>query len=176
MLKDESVTSFLGRYTQIRDELGAVGEMVDPNSLVRQAMNSFTKPWGPFVRGIVVREVIPTWERMWDDFVQEKIRLVAEASGQRQQQQQPGQGDEDLALWTKGKKKADRGGRQGPKFGAPPQGSGGESSSGQRSGQKRDMSKVKCFVCKKFEHYVGQCPNRKKKRSGTCYRTVCTWK
>jgi hypothetical protein len=69
MLKDESVTSFLGRYTQIRDELGVVGEVVDPNSLVRQAMNSFTKPWGPFVRGIVAREVMPTWERMWDHFL-----------------------------------------------------------------------------------------------------------
>jgi hypothetical protein len=29
------------------------------------------------------------------------------------------------------------------------------------------MSKVKCFVCKKFGHYVGQCPNRKKKKDGT---------
>jgi hypothetical protein len=82
MLKDELVTSFLGRFTQIRDELGAVGEVVDPNSLVRQAMNSFTKLWGPFVRGIVAREVMPTWERMWDDFVQEETRLAAEASGQ----------------------------------------------------------------------------------------------
>jgi hypothetical protein len=87
MLKDESVTSFLGRYTQIRDALGAVGEVVDPNSLVRQAMNSFTKPWGPFVHGIVSSEAMPTWERMWDDFVQEEIKLVAEAFGQRQQQQ-----------------------------------------------------------------------------------------
>jgi hypothetical protein len=53
MLKDESVTSFLGRYTQIRDELETIGEIVNPNSLVRQDMNSFTKQWGPFVRGIV---------------------------------------------------------------------------------------------------------------------------
>jgi hypothetical protein len=158
MLKDESITSFLGRFTQIRDELGAVGEVVDPNSLVRQAMNSFTKLWGPFVRGIVAREVMPTWERMWDDFVQEETRLAAKASGQRQQQ--IGQGEEDLALWSKGKKKADRGDRQVPKFGAPPQESGGgERSSGQGSGQKRDMSKVKCFVCKKFGHYAGQCSN-----------------
>jgi hypothetical protein len=29
------------------------------------------------------------------------------------------------------------------------------------------MSKVKCFVCKKMGHYVGQCPNRKKKSGGT---------
>jgi hypothetical protein len=129
MLKDESVTSFLGRFTQIRDELGAVGEVVEPNSLVRQALNSFTKPWGPFVRGIVAREALPTWERMWDDFVQEEIRLASEASGQRQQQQQQtGQGEEDLALWAKGKKKVGRGGRQGPKTGGLPQRSGGAES------------------------------------------------
>jgi hypothetical protein len=29
------------------------------------------------------------------------------------------------------------------------------------------MSKVKCFVCKKFGHYAGQCSNRKKKKGGT---------
>jgi hypothetical protein len=147
MLENESVTSFLGRYTQIRDELAVVGEVVNPNSLVRQAMNSFTKLWGPFVRGIVAREVMPTWERMWDDFVQEEIRLAAEASGQ----QQTVSGDEELALWTKGKKKTGRGGRQGPKFGAPPQ--GGESSSS--SGQRRDMSTVRCFACGEMGHYAG---------------------
>jgi hypothetical protein len=83
MLKDESVTSFLGRYTQIRDTPAAVGEVVNPNSLVRQAMNSFTKSWDPFVRGIVAREVMPTWERIWDDFIQEDIRLAVEASRQQ---------------------------------------------------------------------------------------------
>jgi hypothetical protein len=81
MLKDESVTSFLGRFTQIKDELGAVDEVFDPNSLVRQAMNSFTKLWGPFVHGIIAREVMPTWERMWDDFIEKGTTLATEASG-----------------------------------------------------------------------------------------------
>jgi hypothetical protein len=88
ILEDESVTSFLGRYTQIKDELGAVGEVVDPNSMVRTTLNYFTKPWGAFFRVIVAREVMPTWGRMWDDFVQEETRLVGEAFGQQQQQQQ----------------------------------------------------------------------------------------
>jgi hypothetical protein len=169
MLKDESVTSFLGRYTQIIDELGAVGEVVEPNSLVRQASNSFTKLWGPFVRGIVAREVLPAWERMWDDFVQEEIRLASEVSGQRQQQQHRLVRVRRILLFgQRARRRLGRGGRQGPKTGGQPQRSGGAESS---SGQGRDMSKVKCFVCKKFGHYAGQCPNRKKKKGGTAATT-----
>jgi hypothetical protein len=164
MLEDESVTSFLARFTQIRDELGAVGEVIQPNSLVRQALHSFTKPWGPFIQGIVAREHLPTWERMWDDFAQEEIRLASESSGQRQQQS--GQGGEDLALWAKGKKKTGRGGQQGPKTGGQLQRSGGgaESSDGQDSSQRRDMSTVRCFACGEMGHYAGQCPKKKKKK------------
>ena len=29
------------------------------------------------------------------------------------------------------------------------------------------MSKVKCLACQKFGHYVGQCPNKKKKKQQT---------
>jgi hypothetical protein len=138
MLEDESITSFLGRYTQIKDDLGVFEEVVDPKSMARKYLNSFTKPWGPFVRDIVSREVMPTWERMWDDFVQEETRLVTKAYGQYQQQHQLFQGDEDLSLWTKGTKKTDRGGRQGPKFGTPPRGE-----EHRNSGKKRDMNAVK---------------------------------
>jgi hypothetical protein len=80
-------------------------------------MNSFTKYRGPFVCGIVSRDIMPTWERMCDDFVEEEIRLVAEAFGQKKQLVS---GVEDLSLWRKGKKNTDHGGRQGPNFGAPP--------------------------------------------------------
>jgi hypothetical protein len=88
------VTSFLDRYTQIRDDLGAVEEVVDPNSMVRTTLNNFTKPWVPFVHGIVSREIIPTWEILWDDFVQEETRLISETS----RHQKTLQGDEDLSL------------------------------------------------------------------------------
>jgi hypothetical protein len=33
------------------------------------------------------------------------------------------------------------------------------------------MSKAKCFFCKKFGHYAGQCPNRKMKKGGTATTT-----
>jgi hypothetical protein len=60
MLEDESVTFFLGCYTQIRDKLGVVREVVNPNSMVRIALNNFTKPWFPFFHGIVSREAMTT--------------------------------------------------------------------------------------------------------------------
>jgi hypothetical protein len=161
MLKIESVTSYLGRFTQIRDELATIREIVDSDFMVGTTLNNFTKPWVPFVRGIVSRELMPSWERLRDDFIQEETRLTSETPGQ----QQTPQGDEDLALWTKGKKKVDKGARLGPKFGAKPQ---GESS----SGQKRDISKVQCFACKRMGHYAGQCPNKKKKQGGSIATTT----
>jgi hypothetical protein len=69
MLDSKSVTSYLGIFTQIRDELAVVWEIVDPDFLVRTTLNRFSKPWDSFVRGIVAREVMPNWERLWDDFV-----------------------------------------------------------------------------------------------------------
>jgi hypothetical protein len=70
-------------------------------------------------------------------------------------QQRISEGDEDLSLWTKGKKRVGKGARQCPKMGAKPQQSG--------SGKERYMSKVKCFACGEMGHYAGQCPNMKKK-------------
>jgi hypothetical protein len=99
---------------------------------------------------------MPTWERLWDDFVQEELRCSSGSSGQ----QRISEGDEDPALWTKGKKKVGKGARQGPKRGAKTQGESG-------NGKKRDMSKVKCFSCKRMGHYAGQCPNRKKQGGTT---------
>ena len=55
------------------DELAVVGEILDSAELIRVALNGFSKSWETFVRGIVARENMPSWERLWDDFVQEEL-------------------------------------------------------------------------------------------------------
>jgi hypothetical protein len=102
-------------------------------------INGFSKPWESFVRGIVAREHMPSWERLWDDFVQEELRVGLGSTSQ----QRGGDDGEDLALSAKGKKKT----KKGPKGGAKQQQKVGE--------QQRDMSKVKCFACNKLGHYAG---------------------
>jgi hypothetical protein len=151
MEKTDTVTSFLTRFSQIRDELAAVGEIVDPSELVWTTLNGFSKPWESFVRGIVAREHMPSWERLWDDFVQEELRVGSGSSSQQRGED----GDEgDLALLAKGKKKT----KQWPKGGAKQQ-------QPRQGEQQRDMSKVRCFACNQLGHYVGQCPNKKKEES-----------
>jgi hypothetical protein len=69
MTKAENVVTYLTRLTQVRDELGVVGEAIVDSDLVRTALNGVSKQWVVFVEGIVAREKLPDWERLWDDFV-----------------------------------------------------------------------------------------------------------
>ena len=53
----------------MRDELATIGETVDSPELIQVALNGFLKSWERFIRGIVARENMSSWERLWDDFV-----------------------------------------------------------------------------------------------------------
>jgi hypothetical protein len=69
MTKAKNVVTYLTRLTQARDELGVVGEAIVDSDLVRTALNGVSKQWAVFVEGIVAREKLRGWERLWDDFV-----------------------------------------------------------------------------------------------------------
>jgi hypothetical protein len=100
MGKDESMTTYLTKITQVRDELGAVGEKVEDSEMVRQALNGVVVPWAVFVQSIIARENLPKWDRLWDDFTQEEIRrgyIQGSASATPK--------EEDVALATGGKQR-----------------------------------------------------------------------
>ena len=63
------VVPYLTRLTQIRDELGAIGSKTKDEELVRITLNGFYKPWDTFVKGVVDRENISDWHKLWDEFV-----------------------------------------------------------------------------------------------------------
>ena len=69
MNKGENMVSHLTRITQVQDEIGAVRERVLDTELVCTTLNGMTKPWSVFVEFIVAREHMPTWDRLWDDFI-----------------------------------------------------------------------------------------------------------
>jgi hypothetical protein len=145
MTKVENVVTHLTRLTQVRDELGVVGEAIVDSELVKTSLNEVTKQWVVFVEGIVARENFTKWERLWDDFVQEETQR-----GYVHGNSSTGNDEENVALVANNKKKF----KKGPKQGNKPKSEG-----------KKDMSKVKCFACHKFGHYAGQCPNKKKRQA-----------
>ena len=156
MNRSETVASYFTQIQQVRDELSIVGEEVVDYGLVKVALKGRTKQRVTFVTGILAREKLPDQARLWDDFTQKEIWEESITRGQRK-----GGDEENLALVgqaKKGKGKA----KQNQSEGAS-----------SRTKKEKDMSKVKCFACHKFGHYVGQCPNKKKGKGKDNYNYIC---
>ena len=74
MNKGENMAIYLTRITRVHDEHGAIGEVIQSAELVNTTLNGVVKPWAVFVESVVACEHIPSWDRLWDDFVQEETR------------------------------------------------------------------------------------------------------
>ena len=76
MAKSKGMIPYITRISQVRDELAAVGEVVFGSELVWTTLNGVAKPWAVFVEAIVARENLPSWGRLFDDFVKEETQRV----------------------------------------------------------------------------------------------------
>jgi hypothetical protein len=47
---------------------------MDDLELVRMTLKGFMKQWTSFIKGIMAREKLPDWTRLWDDFIQEELQ------------------------------------------------------------------------------------------------------
>jgi hypothetical protein len=80
MTRSDTVTNYLMKVTQIRDQLAVVGEKVEDKELVNMALNGFSPQWETFVQGVCARENLPSWERLWDDCIQEETQMESKGS------------------------------------------------------------------------------------------------
>lgn len=69
MFKGDSMTSYLSKLTQVKNELVVVGEMIVEEELVHIALNGFSKHQMVFVKCVMGQDHLPDWARLWDDFV-----------------------------------------------------------------------------------------------------------
>jgi len=74
MSDTDTVASYLIKIIELRDQCAAIGMKVEDEELVPIALNGFSTPWESFVQYVFAREKLPTFENLWDDFVQEETR------------------------------------------------------------------------------------------------------
>lgn len=142
MSKGEGAGAYLTKITQLRGEMAAIGDTTPKEELVHIALSGFTKQWEVCMKCIVGLDYLPSWERMWDNFIQEDIREGGQHGHQKKRFE-----EENLSLTSKGKSKA----KKGP--------SDESTSKGEK---KKDLSKIKRFACHQPGHSASRCPNKKK--------------
>ena len=71
--KDESVGSFT-KIAQGRDQLIAIGIIVDDDDLVQTVVDGLPSSWETFMASVCRRENQPSFERLWHDCMQKEAR------------------------------------------------------------------------------------------------------
>jgi hypothetical protein len=67
MTKADTIATFFMKISAIRDQLGAIGEIVSNRQLVLTTLNALPKHWEPFLQSISGRAKLPTFDRLWTD-------------------------------------------------------------------------------------------------------------
>ena len=111
MEKGDSITKYLTKFTQCRDELGSVGVTVKDEDMVNLALLGLPKAWHSYQDSVNGREKFPGWERLWSNLLQEEIwQSTRDGSSSKASD------EEDCALAAKARK--GKGKEKASQFGA----------------------------------------------------------
>ena len=72
MEKGESMASFYSKIAQIRDQLLVTRVTVEDDDLVQAIFDGLPFSWDTFLASVNGRENQPTFERLWNDCLQEE--------------------------------------------------------------------------------------------------------
>jgi hypothetical protein len=77
MTKADTIATFLMKISEIRDQLGAIGETISDKELVLTTLNALPRHWDPFLQSISGRAEIPNFDHLWTNSTQDEITLIA---------------------------------------------------------------------------------------------------
>ena len=73
--KEETMRSYFSRVSQIKEQLEAIGDMVEESEVVMTTLNVLPREWDSFIRGICARRKLTKFSKLWEECVQEEGRL-----------------------------------------------------------------------------------------------------
>jgi hypothetical protein len=83
MNDDDSITSYLERISQLRDQLQAIEEIILEKEPVNIVLNGLPKTWDEFAASMNIGKDYPTFEELWTFCAQEKSRINAKEKPQK---------------------------------------------------------------------------------------------
>jgi hypothetical protein len=75
MTKGDTVATFFMKISEIKEQLGAIGEIMSDKELLLSTLNNLPKHWEPFLQSMSAREKLPTFDHLWTDSTQEELTL-----------------------------------------------------------------------------------------------------
>lgn len=70
MTKGDIIAAFFMKMSDIRGQLGSIGEIISEKELVLTTLNNIPKNWEPFLQSMSGREKLPTFDHLWTDCTQ----------------------------------------------------------------------------------------------------------
>jgi hypothetical protein len=67
MTKDDTIATFFMRISEIRDQLGAIGETISDRELVMTTFNALPRHWEAFLQSISGRADLSGFDRLWTE-------------------------------------------------------------------------------------------------------------
>jgi putative lipoic acid-binding regulatory protein len=83
MNDDDSITSYLVRISQLRDQLQAIEETISEKELVNIVLNGLPKTWDAFAASMNTRKEYPTFEELWTCCAQKNQGLTQKRNPKR---------------------------------------------------------------------------------------------
>jgi hypothetical protein len=151
MSKDDTIATFFMKIPEIRDRLGAIGETITNKELVMITPNAHPSHWERFIQSISRRVDLPQFDRLWEECTLEETRFTAKGM-------QDSHHNDNQSISSHAK----RGRRNRRSFSKSFNDKKTSAAPGQE--QRKDISRIQCFRCDKYEHIVRNCPTRKKGR------------
>jgi hypothetical protein len=152
MMKADTVATFFMKISEIRDQLGDIGETISDRELDLTTLNALPRHWEPFLQSISSRANLPGFYHLWTDCTQKETRLIV-----RGVKDSPHDDNHALAFHTKKGKSINR-----RTFNKSFKDEKTSTTSGHE--YRKDISRIQCFRCDKYGHIARNCHNRKKGR------------
>lgn len=130
MSKDEDMSSYLMRISQLRYQLQGLGEVISYSEMTTCVKNDLPPKWRNFATSVYIRKNTTPFDELWAQCILEETRIKEKDDTKLHEKSQ--------AFFVKYKKKK-------RKFG--------------KSKEKHDMSKIQCYGCNGYGNFNKGCPN-----------------